>query len=200
MMLHLDIQSLLLATGYAGLFCIIFAESGLFFGFFLPGDSLLFTAGLLAAQGLLNIMILMPLVVLAAVFGDNTGYWFGTLVGPRLFTREDSFFFDHKHIERSKRFYEMYGARALVLARFIPAVRTFVPIVAGIGSMKYRDFLTYNVIGAILWSTLVLLLGYFLGRTFPAVENYLTPLIILIVVISCMPLAREWWMHRNKPI
>jgi membrane-associated protein len=200
MLLHLDIQTLLLTTGYAGLFCIIFAESGLFFGFFLPGDSLLFTAGLLAAQGLLNIAILLPLVALAAVLGDNTGYWFGALIGPKLFTKEDSFFFDRKYIERSERFYERYGARAIILARFIPAVRTFVPIVAGVGSMKYRTFLTYNVIGGLLWGMLVPLLGYFLGRTFPAVQNYLTPIILLIIVISLVPLAREWWVQRKKAI
>jgi membrane-associated protein len=198
MLPHIDIQGLLLATGYVGLFCIVFVESGLFFGFFFPGDSLLFTAGLLAATALLNIWILIVLVPVAAIVGSAVGYAFGSWIGPRLFTKHDSFFFDKKHIERAEQFYEKYGPRAIILARFVPVVRTFVPIVAGVGRMRYTTFFTYNSIGAVLWGSGVTLLGYFLGRTFPAVQNYLTPIIILIVILSFIPLVREWWMQRKK--
>jgi membrane-associated protein len=197
-LLHIDIQGLLLATGYVGLCSIVFVESGLFFGFFFPGDSLLFTAGLLAATALLNIWILVIVVPIAAIVGSAVGYWFGSWIGPRLFTRQDSFFFDKQHIDRAEHFYEKYGPRAIILARFVPVVRTFVPIVAGVGRMKYSIFFTYNGIGAVLWGAGVTLLGYFLGRTFPAVQNYLTPIIILIVIISFIPLAREWWVQHKK--
>jgi membrane-associated protein len=197
-LLHINLEALLLWGGYTGLFCVIFAESGLFFGFFLPGDSLLFTAGLLAGEHFFNLYVLLILLPLAAIFGDNAGYWFGALVGPKLFTKEDSFFFDKRHIARSETFYKKYGPRALVLARFIPAVRTFVPIVAGVGSMRYKTFIAYNITGGLLWGLLLPLVGYFLGRTFPAVQNYLTPIIILIILISLIPLAREWWMQRKS--
>lgn len=200
MLPHLDIEALLLAGGYIGLFCIVFVESGLFFGFFFPGDSLLFTAGLLAATGVLAIWPLIVLVPLAAILGSAVGYWFGMWLGPRLFTRDDSFFFDKRHIERAKEFYEKYGPRALMLARFIPVVRTFVPIVAGVGKMRFETFFVYNTTGAVVWGAGVTLLGYFLGRTFPAVQQYLTPIILLIIVISFLPLAREWWMHRKKSL
>lgn len=195
---HLDIEALLLAGGYVGLFCIVFAETGLFFGFFFPGDSLLFTAGLLAAAGTLNLWALLLLVPVAAVLGSMAGYWFGAWVGPRLFTRDDSFFFNKKYIERSHAFYETYGPRAIVLARFVPVVRTFVPIVAGVAQMRQATYFVYNAIGGLLWGAGITLLGYFLGRTFPAVQHYLTPIIVLIVLLSFAPVAREWWKERRK--
>lgn len=194
--LHIDIVSFVQAFGYLGLLVIVFAESGVFFGFFLPGDSLLFTAGLLASQGLLNIWALLILIPLAAILGDNFGYWFGAKVGPRIFTREDSFFFHKKHIERTRDFYLKYGAKALVLARFIPVVRTFTPVLAGVGKMPYRTFLKYNILGGVLWGVGMTLLGYFLGTVIPGIEKYLTPIILAIIVISFSPIIREVVKHR----
>ncbi|HEY5383011.1 MAG TPA: VTT domain-containing protein [Candidatus Paceibacterota bacterium] len=197
-LLPIDIPALLLATGYLGLFCMVFAESGLFFGFFLPGDSLLFTAGLLAANGTFNIAALLIVLPIAAMLGDSVGYWFGSWVGPHIFIKDNSLFFDRRHALRAKEFYEKYGPRAIILARFVPMVRTFVPIVAGVGSMKYATFVTYNVIGGLLWGTLLPSLGYFLGRAFPSTQHYLTLIIALIIVISFLPIAREWWLQRKK--
>lgn len=196
--LHLDPVQIITGVGYIGIFSIAFAESGLFFGFFLPGDSLLFTAGLLAVRHIINIEILLFLVPLAAILGDSVGYWFGTYIGPRLFTKQNSLFFDQKHADRARLFYEKHGPMAIVLARFIPVVRTFVPIIAGVGHMRYRTFLIYNIIGGILWSTLLLLLGYFLGRTFPAAGKYLLPLVLVIVVFSFVPVLLEWLRSRKK--
>ncbi|HEY4514919.1 MAG TPA: DedA family protein [Candidatus Paceibacterota bacterium] len=187
--IHMDIATLVETAGYLGLFIIVFAESGLFFGFFFPGDSLLFTAGLLASQGYFSITYLVILLAIAAISGDSVGYWFGKKVGPRIFTREDSFFFHKKHIERAHEFYTKYGPRALVLARFVPVVRTFVPIVAGVGEMHYPTFLRYNIIGGLLWSVGVSLLGYFLGATVPNIEEYLLPIIIVIILLSVLPVV-----------
>ena len=195
---HLDIAALITAIGYVGIFCIICAESWLFFGVVLPGDSLLFTAGLMASGGLLNIWVLLIIVPAAAVLGDSLGYWFGTWVGPRIFTREDSLFFNKRHITRSEKFYEKYGARAVLLARFMPVVRTFIPILAGVGSMRYGTFVFYNILGGLLWGAGVLLLGYFLGRSFPAAEQYLMPIILAVVLISFLPLVYEWRQSRKN--
>ncbi|MGC9602380.1 MAG: VTT domain-containing protein [Minisyncoccia bacterium] len=198
MHLTLDPLAIITTLGYVGLLAIIFAESGLFFGFFFPGDSLLFTAGLLAATHVLNLPVLLVLVPLAAILGDSAGYAFGAWIGPKIFTKEDSFFFNKRHIERSEEFYEKYGARALVLARFVPVVRTFVPIVAGVGRMAYATFIIFNGIGGLLWGLSITLLGYFLGNAFPATENYFTPIIVLIVFISILPIVRELWLAHKK--
>ncbi|HUD02720.1 MAG TPA: VTT domain-containing protein [Candidatus Paceibacterota bacterium] len=198
MHLTLDPLTIITTLGYIGIFAIVFAESGLFFGFFFPGDSLLFTAGLLAANGTLNLTALLILLPLAAVVGDTAGYAFGKWIGPRIFTKEDSFFFNKRHIERSEMFYKKYGAKALVLARFVPIVRTFVPIVAGVGRMAYSTFIIFNSIGALLWGLSITLLGYFLGNAFPATEHYLTPILLLIVFVSILPIAREIWLAREK--
>lgn len=195
--LHFDIPALVQTAGYVGLFAIVFAESGLFFGFFFPGDSLLFTAGLLASQGLLNIYVLVGLMTLGAILGDSVGYWFGKSVGPKIFTREDSFFFNKRHIERTQHFYAKYGPKAVVLARFVPVVRTFTPILAGVGTMPYRLFLRYNIIGGILWGTGVTLLGYFLGSAIPSAEKYLLPIILGIIAVSFIPIIREVLHARN---
>ena len=194
----LDPTALIVALGYVGLFAIVFAESGLLFGFFLPGDSLLFTAGFLASAGVLDIWILLIIIPIAAMLGDTVGYWFGSWTGPRIFKREDSFLFNKKHVERAEKFYEKYGAKAIVLARFIPFVRTFVPILAGVGRMNYRTFITYNIIGGLLWGVGVTLLGYFLGNFLPHAENYLLPVIVGVVLISLVPLLREWWRARKR--
>ena len=189
---HLDPIGLITAAGYLGLFAIVLAESGLFFGFFFPGDSLLFTAGLLASQHILYLPILLAIIPVAAIVGDSIGYAFGKWVGPTLFYKEDSLFFSKKNIIKAERFYDKYGPRAIIFARFIPIARTFVPIVAGIGSMKYSTFITYNIIGGLLWGVGVTLAGYFLGSVFPASEKYLTPIIIGIIFISFLPVGIEW--------
>ncbi len=187
MILGVDLVALIKAAGYLGLFAIIFAESGLFIGFFLPGDSLLFTAGFLASQGFLNIWFLAPLVFLAAILGDNFGYAFGKKAGPAIFSREDSLIFHKDHVERARVFYEKHGAKTLVLARFLPVIRTFAPILAGVGQMHYRTFFFYNVLGGFFWAIGMTWLGYFLGATIPGVDKYLIPIILGIIVISSLP-------------
>lgn len=189
----LEPQHLIAIVGIVGVIAIIFAESGLFFGFFLPGDSLLFTAGLFASQGSLNIWWLVIGSAVAAIAGDSVGYAFGKKVGPALFSREDSFFFHKKHAERARLFYDKHGKKAIVLARFVPIVRTFAPIVAGIGGMAYKTFVSFNVIGGIAWTFLLTLSGYFLGKTFPTIEHYLNYIIVFIIVISLVPIIVEWF-------
>lgn len=196
--MHFDLKSIIESIGYVGLFAIIFAESGLFFGFFLPGDSLLVTAGLLATQGYFNILILIPLLAFAAILGDSTGYWMGKEFGRKIFSKgNESFLRNKKHIETASEFYDKHGSQTIILARFLPYIRTFAPIVAGIGDMHYRKFLTFNVIGGAGWATGMLLIGFFLGKTIPNVDHYLIPLIVLIVIISFLPSAYE---HRKKII
>ena len=189
---HVELSYLVKLVGYSGLFGIVFAETGLFFGFFLPGSSMLFTAGLLASQGIFNVWILMPLITLAAILGDSAGYWFGTYVGHAFFNREDSRFFRKEYVERTHAFYEKHGVRAIVLARFVPIVRTFAPILAGVAYMHYRKFLSYNVIGGVLWGAGVTFAGYFLGEKVPGIDRYLTTIIIAIIVITFIPLVTEW--------
>ena len=192
-MLHLDLLPIIQAVGYPGIFAIIFLESGVVVGFWLPGASLLFTAGLLAAQGIFDPWVLIPLVTIAAILGDSAGYWFGAKISWRLFIRPDSRFFKRKHLERTKLFYEKYGSRTILLARFVPIIRTFAPIVAGVVKMDYRRFLVYNVIGALLWATGVTFLGYYLGSKFPIIETYLGPIVLGIVAISVIPIARDFY-------
>ncbi len=198
--LHIDIIALVQASGYLGILAVVFAESGVFFGFFLPGDSLLFTAGLLSSQGLLNIWALILFVPLAAILGDNFGYWFGAKVGPKIFTREDSFFFHKHHIERTREFYAKYGVKAVILARFIPVVRTFTPVLAGVGEMPYRVFMKYNIMGGVLWSLSMLLLGYSLGAIIPDIDRYLLPIILVIIATSFSPIIHEVIMHKIKKV
>jgi membrane-associated protein len=184
-----DLTHLLVTVGYVGLFAIIFAESGLFFGFFLPGDSLLFTAGFLASRpdSGFSLPVLLIGCFIAAVLGDNVGYTFGRRVGRRLFQREDSVLFHKKHILRAQAFYEKHGAKTIVLARFVPIVRTFAPIVAGVGEMHYRTFVTYNLVGGLLWAVGITVAGYFLGNAIPDVDKYLLPIIVLIIFVSVLP-------------
>ncbi len=183
----MDLVALIKTIGYIGVFAIVYAESGLFIGFFLPGDSLLFTAGFLASQNILSLPVLVVGCFVAAVLGDSTGYAFGRRVGRRLFQKEDSLFFHKKNVLRAQSFYEKYGAKTIVLARFVPIVRTFAPIVAGIGEMRYRTFVIFNVFGGLLWAVGVTLAGYFLGNLIPDVDKYLLPIIFLIVVVSVLP-------------
>lgn len=182
-----DLQTIITTAGYAGLFGIVFAESGLFFGFFLPGDSLLFTAGFLASQGILNIAILIPLLVVAAILGDSVGYSFGHYFGPKLFAKKESRFFKPKYLVESHAFFVEHGRKAIFLARFLPIVRTFVPIVAGAAAMPYRDFIFYNILGGVTWVAGIVGLGFILGQQVPDAEKYLYPIIIAIVLISFLP-------------
>lgn len=185
--MHFDLQAILPTIGYIGIFAIIFAESGLFFGFFLPGDSLLFTAGFLASQGIFDIHILAVVCFIAAVLGDSIGYAFGTRVGRKLFYKTDSFFFHKDNLERANIFYKKHGKKTIILARFMPIIRTFAPIVAGIGEMDYRTFISYNIIGGILWAMGLTYGGYFLGSLIPNVDKYLLPIVIAIVFLSISP-------------
>jgi membrane-associated protein len=193
--LHPDLEPLL-ARG-APIFllviaAIVFAESGLLFGFFLPGDSLLFSAGLVVAlAGRPNLALLILIVFLAAVLGDQVGYMFGNKVGPAIFKRPDSRFFKQENVVKSHEFFEKHGAKALILARFIPIVRTFTPILAGVSSMRYRTFFTFNVVGGAIWSLAGILLGYGLGKRFPQLETYITPVIVLIIFLSLIPVFLE---------
>ncbi len=182
-----DMQTLITTAGYSGLFAIVFAESGLFFGFFLPGDSLLFTAGFLASQGLFNIWILLPLLFVAAVLGDSVGYSFGKYVGPKLFTRSKSHFFKPHHMENAHEFFLQHGTKAVFFARFLPIFRTFVPIVAGIARMPYHNFLIFNLIGACAWAVGITLLGFILGSQVPQTADYIHVIIICIILISLLP-------------
>lgn len=183
----MDLARLIESVGYLGLFAIIFAESGLLIGFFLPGDSLLFTAGFLASQNILSLPILLVTCFVAAVLGDNAGYAFGHQVGKRLFQREDSLLFHKKNVVKAQEFYKKYGAKTIVIARFMPVVRTFAPIVAGVGTMHYRTFVIYNLVGAVLWALGLNLAGYFLGSLIPNVDRYLLPIVLLIIIASIAP-------------
>lgn len=185
-------------VGYWGLFAAVFAETGIFFMFFLPGSSMLFTAGLLASHGLFNVWILLPLITLAAILGDSTGYWFGKVVGHALYKREDSRWFKKAYIERTHEFYEKHGVSAVVLARFVPIIRTFAPILAGVAAMSYKKFLTYNVIGGVLWGAGITFAGYYLGENVPFVEKYLTPIILLIIITSFIPIISQWFKTARK--
>lgn len=193
----LELTQLVATAGYAGLFAIIFAESGLFFGFFLPGDSLLFTAGFLASQGLFNVWILLPVFFVAAVLGDNVGYWFGKKYGRKLFERPHSRIFHPERLKQAHEFYEKHGGKAIVLARFVPAVRTFAPIAAGIAEMEYRRFFAFNLLGGLLWGVGMTTAGYLLGRTIPNADAYVIPVVAIIIVVSLIPAATEFLKHKK---
>lgn len=191
---------LLETFGTIGLLLVIFAESGLLIGFFLPGDSILFTAGLLASQNKFgfNIVVIVVGCAIAAISGDQVGYQFGSRVGPALFKREDSRLFKQEYVEKAQTYFDQHGSRTIVLARFIPIVRTFAPVVAGVGKMKWRTFATYNVIGGLLWGAGVPIAGYILGETIPDIDKYLLPIILLIVLISALPVAFEFLRARRQ--
>lgn len=186
-LLHGDLKSLIQTIGYVGIFGIVFVESGLLVGFFLPGDSLLFTAGFLASQGFFDITLLAFGCFIAAVAGDSGGYYIGHKFGRRIFSKEDSVFFHKKHLITAEKFYEKHGGKTIILARFMPVVRTFAPVVAGVGKMNYFTFLTYNIVGGLLWAVGLTLAGYFLGSIIPNVDHYLLPIIGLIILLSISP-------------
>lgn len=195
--MHFDLLQIIKTFGYLAVWGIVFAESGLLVGFFLPGDSLLFTAGIVASQGSLNIALLILGAFICAVLGDNVGYVTGHKFGRRLFRREDSWMFHKKHLVSAQNFYDKHGKKAIVLARFMPIVRTFAPIVAGIGAMKYSTFVAYNVIGGLIWTAGVTLLGYYLGQVIPDVDKYLLPIILVIVVVSITPSILHLYQNRK---
>lgn len=195
---YLDPKFLIETLGLLGIFSIVFAESGLFFGFFLPGDSLLFTAGLLASQDLISLYPLLIGGTIFAILGDSVGYAFGKKVGPKIFSKEDSLFFSKKHIERSNLFFKQYGKKAIILARFMPVIRTFTPILAGVGNMEYKIFLSYNILGGFLWVFSMGLGGFFFGKLIPNPDKYLLPILALIIVISVMPALKEILAKKKK--
>lgn len=194
--LLIDPIRLIETFGYAGITFIIFAESGLLFGFFFPGDSLLFTAGLLSSKGILNLFIVIGLSFIAAVAGDNVGYSFGKRVGPKIFNREKSLLFDKEHLIKAEEFYKKYGSKTIVLARFMPFIRTFAPIVAGVGKMEYKTFVTFNLVGGFVWAVSIPMAGYFLGRIIPDIDKYLLPIIGLIILASVLPTTTHLFRER----
>ena len=187
-----NLEALILWGGYAVLAVIIFAESGLLFGFFLPGDSLLVTAGLLASQGYLNIGLLFVLLAFMAVLGDTVGYHFGKFTGPKIFKKDKSLLFAKDHLLHAQNFYDKHGGKTIVMARFVPIVRTFAPIVAGVGKMPYKKFLSYNFFGGVFWVFSMLAVGYFLGSVIPDAGKYLHIIIALVILISITPGIVAW--------
>jgi membrane-associated protein len=184
--------------GYVVLMAIVFCETGLLVGFFLPGDSLLITAGLVAASGTLDIWLLNALLIPAAIIGDSVGYAIGYRAGPHLFTKEQSLLFSRKHLLRTREFYEKYGGKTIVLARFIPLIRTFAPVVAGIGQMEYRRFLFYNVFGGVLWVASLTWAGYLLGTLIPDISRYIHIVVLVVIALSMVPVVIELWKARRR--
>lgn len=182
-----DLVSLIKTAGYLGVFTIVFLESGLLIGFFFPGDSLLFTAGFLASQGYLDIKVLIAGCFFFAVLGDTVGYYIGKTLGPKVFTRENSIFFHKKHLDRAQKFYDKHGGKTIILARFVPVIRAFAPVVAGAGKMDYKRFVTFNLIGGVLWAIGVTFAGFYLGSMTPNVDKYLLPIVGLIIIASILP-------------
>jgi len=194
-----NFQELIRTGGYVALTLIVFAETGLLAGFFLPGDSLLVTAGLVCAlENSLNIWILNGLLAAAAILGDTAGYWIGYHIGPKLFTKEDSLIFKKSHILKTQAFYEKHGAKTIVLARFVPIIRTFAPTVAGVGRMDYKKFLSFNVLGGTGWVLGMTSIGYFLGRTIPNIDKKIHHVVLIVIFLSFLPLIKEWWASRQE--
>jgi membrane-associated protein len=193
-----DVRGLIQLGGLLAVFIIVFVETGLFVGFFLPGDSLLVTAGIFAATGDLHLVALLAGASVCAVAGDQLGYWIGRRAGSALYRRPDSRLFKRKHLERAHAFYEKYGAKTIVLARFVPIVRTFAPAVAGAAEMAYRQFVVYNVVGGLLWVWATVLLGYFLGRAIPGIERYIHIVIVVVIFLSTLPGLIELYRARTR--
>lgn len=194
-----DPIQLIKTVGYIGLICIIFAETGLLFGFFLPGDSLLVTAGLLAAYGHMSVGNLIISLSLAAIVGDAVGFYIGNKLGVLLYAKKDSFFFRKKHLELAHAFYEKHGGKTIIFARFIPIIRTFAPTVAGAARMNYFRFALFNILGGIGWVIVTIFAGYYLGKAFgDKVQNYIHFLIIGIIILSLMPLILKWLKSKSK--
>jgi membrane-associated protein len=193
-----DVRGLVQAGGYLALAIIVFAETGLMIGFFLPGDSLLVTAGLFAAKGDLNIVWLNVLLITCAIVGDATGYYIGKKLGPALFRKEDSLLFKKKHLVATHEFYERHGGKTIILARFIPVIRTFAPVVAGMANMSYRRFALFNIVGGVGWVVSMTMLGYLLVTLFPATEQHIEKVILIVIFASILPGIIEWLRARAK--
>jgi membrane-associated protein len=199
-----DVEALVRIGGLTALIVIVFVETGLFVGFFLPGDSLLVTAGLFAARGDLGLWSIFLFVSLAAIVGDTVGYTIGARTGPKIFTREDSLLFHKKHLITTKQFYDRYGGITIVIARFMPIVRTFAPLVAGVGGMEYRRFVFYNIAGGIGWVVSMTSLGYLLGKAVPDIDRHIHIVIAVVIFLSLLPaiikFARDRWrLRRTAP-
>ena len=196
-----DLPALVQWAGYVGLTAIIFTETGLLVGFFLPGDSLLVTAGLLCSQPEfgLNVYLLGLLLTAAAIIGDTVGYKIGQVTGPRNFTREESLLFRRAHLLKAQAFYEKHGGKTIIIARFVPIIRTFAPVVAGVGQMRYRSFLAYNVVGGVLWVWSMLFTGYFLGRLVPGIDQHIEKVILVVIFLSILPGIIAWLRERGRP-
>ena len=185
--IHLNPLAIVRYGGYVGIAVLSFAESGILLGVFFPGDSLLFIARIFSSGGDLSFPLLVFIAVSSAIIGDSVGYWFGSRIGPALFKREDSRFFKQAYVAQTQKFFDTYGGRAVVLARFVPMVRTVAPVLAGVGKMKYRRFLSFNAIGGILWGAGMVSLGYFLGSIIPNSEHYILPIALVIIILSFLP-------------
>ncbi len=194
---HFDLIELIKAVGYLGLFGIVFAETGLLVGFFLPGDSLLFTAGILAAEGYLDISLLLIVLAGAAIIGDSTGYAIGKKFGPKIFAKDQSVLFNRKHLERAEKFFEKHGPKTIIIARFVPVVRTFVPTLAGVGKMSYYKFLTYNIVGGLFWVGSITMLGYYLGLKVENIEKFIIPGIVIIIALSLSPYIKQFLTNKE---
>jgi len=197
-----DMSDLVRWCGYIGLIIIVFAETGLLVGFFLPGDSLLVTAGVFAFRGDLDIWTLNALLIPAAILGDATGYWFGAKTGPKLYERKDSRLFKQRHLQAAKDFYEKHGGKTIIIARFVPIIRTFAPIVAGVAQMSYRRFASFNVFGGLGWVVSMTFVGYFLANLIPGIDKHIEPVIILVVFLSLIPgiihFGKAWLVKRRE--
>jgi len=193
-----DVESLVRVGGLVGLTAIVFIETGLLIGFFLPGDSLLVTAGLFAARGDLDLFALNLTLSLAAIIGDTVGYNIGAKAGPKIFSRDNSLFFNRKHLITTKEFYDRHGAFTIVIARFIPIIRTFAPVVAGVGAMQYKRFLSYNVFGGIGWVAATTCGGYFLGQMVPNIHEHIHVVIAVVIAVSLLPAVIKFAQERLK--
>jgi membrane-associated protein len=192
-----DVRGLVQTGGLIALAIIVFIETGLMVGFFLPGDSLLVTAGLFAAKGDLNIFTLNALLMVCAIAGDATGYLIGRKLGPALFSKEDSLLFKKKHLVATHEFYERHGGKTIILARFVPVIRTFAPVVAGMANMPYRKFAVFNIIGGVGWVFSMTMIGYLLVTLFPATEKHIELVILIVVFVSILPAVIEWLRQRS---
>ncbi len=196
----LDPEYLINLGGLTAVTAIIFAETGLMVGFFLPGDSLLFTVGLLIATGHFKVPLAgtLLLLTLAAIVGDQVGYWFGRKIGDKLFQKEDSLFFKKEYVYKTQAFYDRHGGKTIILGRFVPIVRTFAPILAGVAQFQYKTFILYNIVGGILWIFIMTLMGYTLGTTIPWIKKYIEIVIMIIIFISLLPVFRTYWQERKQ--